>query len=53
MYINTHYGVIFTDDYTDDVDCKILITRSNNIENDIMLFYLVYENILNDKELNF
>ena len=50
MYINTHYGVIFTDDYTDDVDCKILITRSNNIENDIMLFYLVYENILKDKE---
>lgn len=50
MFIDTHYGVIFADDYTDDVDCKTLITRSCYIENDILLFYIIYEYILKDKE---
>jgi hypothetical protein len=50
MYIDTYYGVIFEDDYTDDVDCKTLITRSCYIENDILLFYIIYEYIIKDKE---
>lgn len=50
MYKDNYFGVIFTDEYTDDVDCNTLVTRSCSIENDILLFYIIYEYILKDKE---
>lgn len=50
LLIDTHYGVIFDDEYTDDVDCTTLYMRSKSIDNDVLLYYILYSYVLSNKE---
>lgn len=50
LFTDAVYGVIFEDEFTDDVDCTTLVTRSVSLSNDIILYYLLYNEILSKRE---
>lgn len=50
LFIDTHYGVIFDNEFTDDVDCVTVVNQSKSIENDVLLYYIFYNHVLCNKE---